>query len=107
MTTKAIIPVTGQKVNQFLLGLGELESKVHVKRLSSLEDAVLGALVSDSLQPSKMGDGLAQSKGLLPKHARKQVDRLLSNEGIDVAVFQNELAQFLIANRKRIIVAMD
>lgn len=107
MTTKAIIPVTGQKVNQFLLGLGELESKVHVKRLSSLEDAVLGALASDSLQPSKMGDGLAQSKGLLPKHAHKQVDRLLSNEGIDVAVFQNELAQFLIANRKRIIVAMD
>lgn len=80
---------------------------VHHPYLASLGDAVLGTLTSQSLQPSKMGDGLAVAKGLLPKHARKQVDRLISNEGVNVNICQDQLALLLISNRKRIYVAMD
>ena len=105
MMTKAIVQANPQQVKTFLFG--KFQSQIHAKRLSSLSDAVLGTLNSQSLQPSKMGDGLAAAKGLLPKHARKQVDRLISNEGIDVQLCQNGLAHLLIANRKRIIIAMD
>jgi hypothetical protein len=31
-----------------------------------------------------IGQALAQARGLVTKHAIKQVDRLLSNQGIDV-----------------------
>jgi hypothetical protein len=33
-----------------------------------------------------IGQALAQARGLVTKHAIKQVDRLLSNSGIDVWV---------------------
>lgn len=105
MTTNTMLPVNSEQVNTFLLS--QFKSQLHTKRLSSLGDAVLGALKSHSLQPSKMGDALAAAKGLLPKHARKQIDRLISNDGIDAEVCQSKLARLLIGNRKRIIVAMD
>ncbi|MBP9722909.1 MAG: hypothetical protein KBD64_07110 [Gammaproteobacteria bacterium] len=84
-----------------------LQPYLHAKRLASLGDAVLGTITSQSLQPSKMGDSLAAAKGLLPKHTRKQVDRLISNNGIDVDICQDKLALLLISNRQRIYVAMD
>ena len=37
-----------------------------------------------SLAVSMIGQSLAQARGLLSKHAIKQVDRLLSNQGIVV-----------------------
>src|ERR1700730_7849194 len=37
-----------------------------------------------SLAVAMIGQALAQARGLVPKHAIKQVDRLLSNSGIDV-----------------------
>ncbi len=103
--TNAMIPVNTLQVNTFLLK--QYESHVHVKTLGSLSDTVMGALTSQSLQPSKMGDGLAAAKGLKPKHAKKQVDRLLSNKNVEIGYFQNTCAGLLIGNRKRIYVAMD
>lgn len=105
MMTSAIIPVNALQVNSFLLG--QFQSQIHVKTLASLGGAVLGALTSQSLQASKMGDGLATAKGLKPKHAKKQVDRLISNENVEIGYFQNTCAGLLIGNRKRIYVAMD
>jgi hypothetical protein len=105
MVTTAIVPVNALQVKTLLANT--FNSQLHAKRLSSLSDSILGALTSHSLQPSKMGDGLAEAKGLLPKHARKQVDRLISNKGINDELCQNNLARLLISNRKRIMVAMD
>ena len=105
MMMSAMLPITPPQVKTFLSH--QFKSELHAKRLSSLEDAMLGTLQSHSLQPSKMGDGLAAAKGLLPKHARKQIDRLISNDGIDDEHVQNKLACLLIGNRTRIIVAMD
>jgi len=102
---QSMVPANNSEVNS--LFLNKFTGQVHSKRLESLSNAVIGTMVSHSLQPSKMGDGLAEAKGLLPKHARKQVDRLASNTGIDVDFFQNELCKMLIGNRSRIYVSMD
>ena len=50
----------------------------------SLACGVLGVMTSASLAVSVIGQALAQARGKSAKHAIKQVDRLLSNQGIDV-----------------------
>jgi len=49
-----------------------------------MANATLGVLCSASLAVHAIGQGLAHARGLITKHAVKQVDRLLSNRGIDV-----------------------
>ncbi len=61
---------------------------IHAKRVYSLANAALGVMTSASLAVHTIGLGLAQARGVLTKHAVKQVDRLLSNQGIDIwAIF--------------------
>lgn len=57
---------------------------LHSKRIVSLTNATLGVVRSASLAVNTIGQGLALARGLVTKHAIKQVDRLLSNEGIDI-----------------------
>src|SRR3974390_700631 len=59
-------------------------SALHLKRVCSLSLAVLGVMTSASLAVAVIGQALAQARGKAAKHAIKQVDRLLSNQGIDV-----------------------
>ena len=61
-----------------------LGDDLHAKRVASLSDATLGVLRSGSLAICTIGQGFAAARGLNPKHATKQVDRLLSNPKIDV-----------------------
>lgn len=63
---------------------GVLGPDVHAKRVDSLCDATLGVLHSGSLAVAAIGHGLAAARGVLTKHAIKQVDRLLSNPGIKI-----------------------
>jgi hypothetical protein len=49
-----------------------------------LAGATLGVMTSASLAVAIIGQALAQARGLVTKHAVKQVDRLMSNNGIDV-----------------------
>src|SRR4249920_4068080 len=63
---------------------GVLEHDLHAKRVDSLCDATLGVLHGASLAVCTIGQGLAAARGLNPKHATKQVDRLLSNPNINV-----------------------
>jgi hypothetical protein len=58
-----------------------------------------------SLGVAVIGKSLAQARGLLPKHAVKQVDRLLSNPRIE-AVFATWVPE-MVGPRKDIVVAMD
>ena len=57
---------------------------LHAKRVGSLANGTLGVKTGASLAVSIIGQSLAQARGLLSKHAIKQVDRLLSNQGIVV-----------------------
>src|SRR3954451_13418560 len=83
------------------------EHDLHAKRVDALAGATLGVMSSASLAVRVIGQGLAQARGLVTKHAIKQVDRLLSNHNIDVWASFAHWAPHLIGARKAIIVAMD
>lgn len=80
---------------------------LHAKRVDSLAAATLGVMTGASLAVAMIGQALAQARGLLTKHAIKQVDRLLSNEGIDVWDSFARWVPHLIGTREKIVVAMD
>src|SRR6201998_1525263 len=86
---------------------GVLEHDLHAKRVDSLCDATLGVLRSASLAVCAIGQGLAAARGLNPKHAIKQVDRLLSNPAINVDDILVRWVPFVIGARDSIVVAMD
>src|SRR4029450_88426 len=82
-----------------------LDEDIHTKRVASLANATLGVMTGASLGVAVIGKSLAQARGLLPKHAVKQVDRLLSNprtEAWDVFASPE-----MVGPRTDIVVAMD
>ena len=80
---------------------------LHTKRVKSLAGATLGAIQSASLAVGLIGQGLALARGRLTKHAVKQVDRLLSNRGIDVDALLVHWVLYVVGKRDSITVAMD
>src|ERR1035437_624558 len=80
---------------------------VHAKRIYSLANATLGVISSASLAVNTIGQGLALARGRLTKHAIKQVDRLLSNPGIDVDELSKRWVAHAVGPRPKIVVAMD
>src|SRR5208282_2665507 len=62
---------------------------------------------SASLAVSLIGHSLAEARGLLTKHAVKQVDRLLSNRGIVVWDIFAHWVPEMVGERKEILVALD
>lgn len=80
---------------------------LHAKRVLSLGNATLGVIASGSLAVSLIGAGLAQRRSLTTKHAIKQVDRLLSNHGVDVDALTDRWVQFAIRGREEIWVNVD
>jgi Transposase DDE domain len=81
--------------------------ELHAKRVESLAGATLGVMTSASLAVAVIGQALAQARGLVTKHAIKQVDRLLSNQNIDVWDSFARWVPHLIGGRREIVVAMD
>jgi hypothetical protein len=79
----------------------------NAKRFASLCDATLGVLRSSSLAICAIGQGLATAGSLKPKHAIKQVDRLPSNEAINVDDILVPWVPFVISARNSIVVALD
>ncbi len=75
--------------------------------MKSLAGATLGAIQSASLAVGLIGQGLALARGRLTKHAVKQVDRLLSNKGIDVDALLVHWVPYVVGRRDSITVAMD
>jgi hypothetical protein len=92
-------------VHDFLAGI--FAGDLHAKRVASLANGALGVMTSASLAVSIIGHSLAQARGLLGKHAIKQVDRLLSNQGIVVWDLFAAWVTQVIGQRKAIVVAMD
>jgi len=86
---------------------GVLDHDLHAKRVDSLCDATLGVLRSASLAVCMIGQGLAAARGLNPKHATKQVDRLLSNPKINVDDILARWVPYVIGARTSIVVALD
>src|SRR5689334_5251713 len=94
-----------ERVRDFLDPI--LGADLHAKRIASLADATTGALRAASLAVCAIGAGLAAAKGLNPKHAGKQVDRMLSNPGIDLAAIFPLWVRYIVGGRDAIAVALD
>jgi hypothetical protein len=80
---------------------------LHAKRIASLANATLGVMTGARLGVQTIGAALAQARGLYPKHAVKQVDRLLSNQGIDVWASFSKWVPYIVGARDTVVVAMD
>jgi hypothetical protein len=80
---------------------------IHAKRVASLIDGVDGVLHAATLGIRAIGQGLAAAQGLVPKHAIKQVDRLLSNTELDRESLFRCWVSFVVAERTEIVVNFD
>ena len=98
-------PLSFEGIHGFLATL--FGDDLHAKRVMSLAGATLGVLQSASLAIGLIGQGLALARGRLTKHAVKQVDRLLSNRGIDVDALLVHWVPYVVGSRGSITVAMD
>jgi hypothetical protein len=84
-----------------------LGEDVHATRVLSFANGVVGVLHAAALGIHAIGQGLASAMGLDPKHATKQVDRLLSNTGITVWAWFAQWVTFVVAERQELVVALD
>ena len=83
------------------------DGDIHVKRVESLANATIGVISSGSMAVNAIGQGLAWANGKVTKHSIKQVDRLLSNAGIDMDEFFEHWVPYMIGQKPHIRVAMD
>ena len=97
--------ITFNTTHSFLSNL--FRNDVHAKRVYSLANATLGVISSASLAVNTIGHGLALARGKHTKHAIKQVDRLLSNAGINVDELAPRWVAHVVGPRRNIVVAMD
>ena len=103
MADKAVL--RRDDISEFITNL--YKGDLHAKRVLSLANATLGVLTSASLAVHAIGQGLVQAMGKLRKHGIKQVDRLLSNEAIDVQRFFGYWVAYMVGARVEIVVALD
>jgi hypothetical protein len=80
---------------------------LHAKRVASLANAAVGVLEGAALGIHAIGRALAVAAGLESRHAVKQVDRLLSNSGIDVWELFGRWVPFVVGDRQEIVAALD
>ncbi len=62
---------------------------------------------SAALSVAAIGKGYAQVCGSGAKHAVKQIDRFLSNKGVDVSAFFEAWVPHMLASREEAVVALD
>lgn len=80
---------------------------MHKKRVESLANATIGVVTEKSLAIHIIGQGLAQAKDLSRKHCVKQVDRLLSNEKLNLNDCFHEWIPYIISDKEEIKISMD
>ncbi len=84
-----------------------LVNEIRAKRTLSVVNATVEILTSTSFSIHAIGHGLAYEYGLTSKHSIKQVDRLLSNQGVDIEEIFPLRLKDNIGGRNEIIVILD
>lgn len=84
-----------------------VEEDLHAKRLESLANYAIGAMEAPRAAVHAIGAAYAEVAEIKPRHGVKQVDRFLSNKGIDVEALTPAWARFVIGSRNEIIIALD
>jgi hypothetical protein len=93
------------RIHEFVSEL--LGDDMHAMRVLSLGNAVVGVIHASALGVHAIGRALATASGLEPKHAIKQVDRLLSNMGLSVWDVFSALGQVPAESATGVFVALD
>lgn len=104
-STRRHHPIGVEDVHAFIEEL--VGEELHAKRVLSLAHGVLGVLHAAVLGVTAIGVALAAERDLEPKHAVKQIDRLLSNRGIDHESLTPAWISFVFGERKDVLVALD
>jgi len=94
-----------RRVHEFVAGV--LDSDFHAKRVRSVSDATVGVLNAGALGVHAIGHGLAVARGLMDKHAIKQVDRLLSNQGLSVDAVFEKWVPYVVGERPAVVINLD
>jgi len=97
--------ITPESVREFTVQL--FGAELHAKRVLSLAMAAVGVIHATSVALHAIGRGLARAMGLDPRHATKQVDRLVGNTDVVMSRLFKPWVRFLVGPRQRIVVAMD
>jgi hypothetical protein len=106
MSRSTVAPkIAPDRVHKFLSDL--FDDSLHARRVLSLGNAVVGAIHAAALGVHAIGKALATASGLEPKHAIKQVDRLLSNMSLSVWELFPLWVRFLLSQRQEVFVALD
>ena len=88
--------------------VGDLFDEIlHAKQVTSISHAVLGAVHCVRLSSTRMGHAMATERGVIPKHAIKQVDRLLGNTKVRWKEAQRAMIRYLVGARKQLVVSLD
>lgn len=98
-------PLDRARINELVSTI--FAEDLHAKRVASLANAAVGVLEGAALGIHAIGRALALASGLKSKHAIKQVDRLLSNSGIDVWQLFGCWVPHVVGDRTEIITALD
>lgn len=98
-------PIDEARVHAWLTEL--FEDDLHAQRVLSLSHITLGVIHAASLGIHAIGRALADARGTLSKHAVKQVDRFLSNEGIDVSQLAMHWVPFVLGERPEALISFD
>jgi hypothetical protein len=97
--------INEQQVHEFLEGL--FGDNLHAKRVLSLSLATPGVIHAASLSVYAIGQALAVARGTKGKHGIKQVDRLLSNEGVDAWSLFALWVPYVLGQREEAVVSLD
>ena len=84
-----------------------LQFDLHARTLLSLKLGLVGVLHAVTLSIHVIGRALAWSEAKDPKHAIKQVDRLLANNKFCTWLMFESWVKYLVAEREEILVALD
>jgi hypothetical protein len=90
-------PLNRDRITEFVSNI--FADELHAKRVAPLAGAAIGVLEGAALGVHAIGNALALAEGLKSKHAFKQVDRLLSNEGIPVWSLFASRVPFVVGDR--------
>jgi len=80
---------------------------MHAARVVSLANAVTGVLVAAALSVHAIGQAYASVAEITGKSGIKQIDRLLSNVGVDLDRILESWVKFVVGVRKEIVVLLD
>jgi Transposase DDE domain len=80
---------------------------LHAKRVESIANATAGVVQAASAAIHAIGAGYAAVACKNSKHGIKQVTRLLSNEGFDVAAMERAYVEHVLGQRSEAVLSLD